>query len=207
MAIGGTAIGDYSVSIGGWSYGYGSVALSSGTTEGIGSTAMSGGSADGYTSTAMSFGYSGGESSVAMSYGNSYGDYSTSFSYSTAEGSFSVAGGAGVVAQADSSAAFGTYNDPGAVYGVPGDGTTDGRETLFSIGNGVDEVRSNAITTQRSGTTTLKNKYWSPSAPIAVPSSLEGAEGNALIVEGHARLKGKVTIDEPQGDISMGIYQ
>jgi hypothetical protein len=29
----------------------------------------------------------------------------------------------------------------------------------------------------------------------------------ALVVEGHARLKGKVIIEQPQGDISMGIYE
>jgi hypothetical protein len=33
------------------------------------------------------------------------------------------------------------------------------------------------------------------------------SEGRALVVEGHTVLRGKVIIEVPQGDISMGIYE
>lgn len=38
-----------------------------------------------------------------------------------------------------------------------------------------------------------------PSTPVG--------EGNALVVDGHAVLNGKVIIAHPQGDILMGIYK
>ena len=66
----------------------------------------------------------------------------------------------------------------------------------------------------------MKNKYWSASTPTAVPTNAtEASNGEALSVEGHAVIKGntilkgntllegKVTLAQPQGDISMGVYQ
>lgn len=91
--------------------------------------------------------------------------------------------------------------------------------------------KSNAITTLKNGRTTLTNKHWSSSTPAAVPANAtEASDGEALAVEGHSALKGNatvdgnttlqgnatihgstvlkgsVTLDQPQGDISMGIY-
>jgi len=46
-------------------------------------------------------------------------------------------------------------------------------------------------------------------APIGIGTFIdgEGLETNQLIVEGQTHLKGQVIIDQPQGDVSMGIYQ
>jgi hypothetical protein len=98
--------------------------------------------------------------------------------------------------------------------------TWDETTVLFELGNGVPEPDanqwssncSNAITTLKNGQTTLTNKAWlnrdSSISPTADPSSATtDSGGEALVVEGHTRLKGKVIIEEAQGDISMGIYQ
>jgi hypothetical protein len=68
--------------------------------------------------------------------------------------------------------------------------------------------RSNAISTLKNGQTTLTNKAWLANAetPMADPDSLTDSGGEALVVEGHTRLRGKVIIEQAQGDISMGIY-
>jgi len=46
-------------------------------------------------------------------------------------------------------------------------------------------------------------------APIGVGTFIDGdgLDTNGLVVEGQTHLKGQVLIDQPQGDISMGIYQ
>jgi hypothetical protein len=69
-------------------------------------------------------------------------------------------------------------------------------------------TRSNAITTLKNGQTTLTNKHWKAhaSTPLADPAAGIASGGEALVVEGHTRLKGKVIIEQAQGDISMGIY-
>jgi hypothetical protein len=87
--------------------------------------------------------------------------------------------------------------------------------TLLEVGNGNPAAAtletSNAITTLKNGQTTLTNKAWksrpvstSPLADPGAPSTDSG--GNALVVEGHTVLRGKVVIEQAQGDISMGIY-
>ncbi len=72
------------------------------------------------------------------------------------------------------------------------------------------------MTVLMNGQTTLTNKEWKmattavPNAPataLADPTSATDSGGNALVVDGHAVLNGKVIISVPQGDISMGIYQ
>jgi Head domain of trimeric autotransporter adhesin len=87
---------------------------------------------------------------------------------------------------------------------------------LFRVGNGVSSARSDAMTVLFNGQTTLTNKEWktatsaapaSAAAALANPASTTDSDGNALVVEGHTLLKGKVTLAVPQGDISMGIYQ
>jgi len=50
----------------------------------------------------------------------------------------------------------------------------------------------------------------SPGAPpVGIGTFIDGQglETNQLVVEGQTHLKGQVLIDQPQGDISMGIYQ
>ena len=73
----------------------------------------------------------------------------------------------------------------------------------FVVGNGNMSGRSNAIETLKNGETTLVNKAWNPAVPLATPSAGDSAEGRALVVEGHTLLKGKVVIEQPQGDIPM----
>jgi hypothetical protein len=90
-------------------------------------------------------------------------------------------------------------------------------DPLFELGNGYAprnwtepdaSTRSNAITTLKNGQTTLTNKHWKAhaSTPLADPAAGTASGGEALVVEGHTRLKGKVIIEQAQGDISMGIY-
>jgi hypothetical protein len=90
-------------------------------------------------------------------------------------------------------------------------------DPLFELGNGYAprnwtepdaSTRSNAITTLKNGQTTLTNKHWKAhaSTPLADPAAGTASGGEALVVEGHTRLKGKVVIEQAQGDISMGIY-
>jgi len=95
---------------------------------------------------------------------------------------------------------------------------------LFELGNGEPQQYgdaamewwnrpslSNAITTLKNGQTTLINKAWlkrsSGTSATSDPSSATtDSGGNALVVDGHTVLNGKVIITVPQGDISMGIY-
>ncbi len=81
---------------------------------------------------------------------------------------------------------------------------------LFRIGNGISVTnRSDALTILKNGETTLNNKAWkeNPGAPLLDPASTTDSGGNALVVNGHTVLNGKVIITHAQGDISMGIYQ
>ncbi len=91
-------------------------------------------------------------------------------------------------------------------------------DPLLTVGNGGasfgdPSAASNAITTLKNGLTTLTNKAWKQRDPQVTPATADpsveetDSDGNALIVEGHTILKGKVVIEQPQGDISMGIYQ
>jgi len=123
-------------------------------------------------------------------------------------------------ASSDYSIALGSKNLGSYTYGYPNlsDGWVEDA-VLFELGNGEpsgsDHYRyglSNAITTLKNGQTTLTNKAWlnrdSGTSATADPSSATtDSGGEALVVEGHTRLKGKVIIEQPQGDISMGIYQ
>jgi hypothetical protein len=89
---------------------------------------------------------------------------------------------------------------------------------LFELGNGKPSDQggtndfSNAITTLKNGQTTITNKAWKQRDAQTVPATADpsaaetDSEGEALVVEGHTILKGKVVIEHPQGDISMGIY-
>lgn len=84
--------------------------------------------------------------------------------------------------------------------------TTGWNETdaLFRLGNGVVH-RSEAITTLKNGQTTLTNKAWKQDPQVA--ESASNSNGEALVVDGNTRLRGKVILEKAQGDISMGIYE
>lgn len=180
--------------------------------------------------------YSNGTSSIALGEGSSstgdfshslgagaraFGDYSTSIGgyESTATGAFSVASGYKTKSTAAYSVVLGTSNlSASGTALVPLDftGWSD-NEVLFELGNGEPDYSpaqySNAITTLKNGRTTLANKFWNSSTPTVIPSSTDASDGQALVVEGHAEVKGntvldgKVIIKEAQGDISMGIYE
>lgn len=96
-------------------------------------------------------------------------------------------------------------------------------DSLFVVGNGQSvQNRSNAITTLKNGRTTLTNSFWL--ADTVTGNEVDASDGEALNVEGHSVLNGnaivegntqlkgdtvldgKVTLSQPQGDISMGIY-
>ena len=86
-------------------------------------------------------------------------------------------------------------------------------DPLLEVGNGTsDTSRSNALTIIKNGQTTLENKYWDEETPTAIPADpdteLDGDQssaGEALVVKGHARFEGNVTLPR-QGDILMGSF-
>ena len=177
-----------------------------------------------YGGIAIGSGSQAGQGSIALG-GRALGGSSTALgSLTVAEGVCSVASGYAICASSDYSIALGSKNlsfPSDYVYGVGGDGWNEDA-VLFELGNGTPNGQdyaggfiydlSNAITTLKNGRTTLTNKAWfnrdSSVSPTADPSpETTDSEGEALVVEGHTRLKGKVTIEQPQGDISMGIYQ
>lgn len=67
----------------------------------------------------------------------------------------------------------------------------------MEVGNGYPwgDNLSNAITTLVNGQTTLTNRYWTSSTPAVVPGEYHASAGEALVVEGHAELKGNATIE------------
>jgi hypothetical protein len=92
-------------------------------------------------------------------------------------------------------------------------------DAIFRLGNGDLFAayssyydKSDALTVLKNGHTTVGNKYWrravaqNANATLSNPPSLTDHDGEALVVDGHTRLRGKVMIEQPQGDISMGIY-
>ena len=162
-----------------------------------------------------------GNSSGGVSIGNrngsrgDSGQNSVALGYdSTAIGNYSTAIGMSVVSYSYMSTALGAGN-------VGGGSATSWIETdpLLELGNKewgagqVPENRSNAITTLKNGQTTLSNKAWkanvklNPAQTLIDPPATTDSAGEALVLEGHTRLKGKVVIEQAQGDISMGIYQ
>ena len=191
----------------GVSDGESSTAMSYGSAAGEYSTAMSGAFADGIASTAMSEGYAYADDSTAMSCGYAYGYCSTAMTQGAANGKYSLAAGIDTEADAYSSVSLGSSTHSW------GDGNTwIETDPILLVGNGSDDTnRSNAITTLKNGQTTLTNKAWmnrdasvSPTADLSADPA--ASSGNALVVEGHTVLKGKVIIEQPQGDISMGDY-
>ncbi len=98
------------------------------------------------------------------------------------------------------------HNSSSAVIGTWNKDTGTGKERLI-VGNGNSNTPSNAMELLDSGQTKLINKGWNSMNPLIVPTHPNFDNGNALVVEGHTRMRGKVIIEQPQGDISMGIFE
>lgn len=132
-------------------------------------------------------------------------------SHTLANGNYSLAVGWATISNSLGTMAIGSHN-----IGIAGNNSSwIETDSVFELGNGQDgNARSNAITTLKNGQSTLTNKAWkahvtanSTQALADPPATDTDSGGNALVVEGHTVLKGKVVIEVPQGDISMGIYQ
>lgn len=130
-----------------------------------------------------------------------------------ADGFASYASGFWTKAVASHSIALGSLNRADGVSSANWVET----DPLFELGNGSSPrastepsptTRSNAITTLKNGQTTLENKHWNPSTPLATTTAASevGSDAEALVVKGHARLQGKVILEQPQGDILMGVF-
>jgi hypothetical protein len=136
----------------------------------------------------------------------------------SASGTSSLAIGLGVTANGYGETALGAFNQ--ASVGASSS-TWIATDPQFVVGNGSGSGSySNALVILKNGRASFKNKYWSATTPTAVPTNAtEASNGEALSVEGHAVingnatlkgntvLEGNVTLAQPQGDISMGVYQ
>ena len=142
------------------------------------------------------------------------GMYSAVFGVaSSTTGSFSIASGMFSSASGLSSSAFGSMiTAPNPYQTTLGVLNLNVAGSIFEIGNGDDSyyTQSNALTVLRNGQTTLTNAAWKDELtndPLGTPqNAASSSEGEALVVEGHARFCGKVELEVAQGDISMGAY-
>lgn len=195
---GGTADGYYATAMtGGHASGENATAMSGGAADGLSNTGMTYGNAIGDRATAMSHGTASGSDSTAMSYGTASGSNSTAMSNGTAAGIYSTAAGYNAKANSYSSVSFGRYNTNGgnAAAWVETD-------PLLLVGNGTgSSALTNALATLKNGQTTLTNKAWKANPSVALDAT--NSNGEALVVEGNSRLRGKVTLEQPQGDIPM----
>ncbi|WP_193211613.1 hypothetical protein [Luteolibacter marinus] len=128
----------------------------------------------------------------------------------TSEGLFSFAYGLQVSAKSASEVVFGRFGLESSPINIGSFSDLDG---LFRLSNGINDTsRSDALTVLKNGQTTLTNKAWKaavtadPEDALEDPSPTTDSGGEALVVDGHTRLNGKVIISVPQGDISMGVY-
>ena len=181
------------------------------------------GSAIGDYSVGLAFGQASGTSSIAIGGydqewaipNHAYGAGSVALGgrVNIAYANFSYAMGSRVTSSSACCFAVGSQN-LSASYSAPTTSLSAWLEDspILEVGNGSPNTPireySNAITTLKNGQTTLTNKAWkaNPSTPLADPVPSTDSGGNALVVEGHTVLKGKVVIEQVQGDISMGIY-
>ena len=76
-----------------------------------------------------------------------------------------------------------------------------------SIVIGADAVGAGANTTVIGNSNTTKARIFGTLDSKKVEITATAPENDALVVDGRTRLKGQVILDEPQGDISMGIYE
>ena len=129
--------------------------------------------------------------------------------YATASSYYASATGFHTAAWTIDETVFGRYNKESSYVSPFTYGPMDG---LFRLGNGDSTARSDAMTVLKNGQTTLTNKEWKaavsadPDTALDDPASATDSAGEALVVDGHTKLNGKVTVTVPQGDISMGIY-
>ena len=148
------------------------------------------------------------------------GTYSSAVGFlNNATGAYSMALGSWAASVDDYAVVLGPKNLSSSRIGTPSPMGWYEDSVLLELGNGDPNIGgapqywfSNAITTLKNGQTTLTNKAWlnrgSGTPATSDPSSATtDSGGNALVVDGHTVLNGKVIITVPQGDISMGIYQ
>ncbi|MCX6865685.1 MAG: hypothetical protein NTV46_05590 [Verrucomicrobia bacterium] len=229
IGTGAQASGGGSLALGSSSYcdpsAYNSLAMTGGRATNGYAIAAGYGEANGEFSMGIGTGVADGASSIALGgcdwqYGNWPGNHSTGENSVTlggvgnqAMGFSSIAAGFWTTAPSAHAVALGSLNL--ALGSDPNEWVEN--DPLFELGNGYAprnwtepdaSTRSNAITTLKNGQTTLTNKQWKAhaSTPLADPAAGTASGGEALVVEGHTRLKGKVVIEQAQGDISMGIY-
>lgn len=124
-----------------------------------------------------------------------------------ADGTGATAMGMGLFASSYAETVVGSFNliNPSANYT-----NWIATDSVFRVGNGSSITdKSDALNIRKNGEMTVTNKAWkaNSSAPLADPVATDDSGGNALVVDGHTKLNGKVEISVPQGDISMGIYQ
>jgi hypothetical protein len=167
-------------------------------------------SATGYSSTASaSYSRAGGSGSQASA------NFSTANGLNaSATGVYSFSSGRNTVAKSSYETVFGLFNLVSVPYSTSI--VANDLDALFRLGNGSSiGTPSDALTVLKNGQTTLTNKAWkvnvvanpnTPTTALATPTSTSASGGNALVVDGHTVLNGKVIISVPQGDISMGIY-
>lgn len=224
-----SAIADGSLAIGRFSgvgeYGIDSVSLTGGFTNAAYSFAAGGGQNYGTFGMAMMLGMSQTDSSVAI---GGYDTENNNYPANVSAGQNSTTiGGVANKAEGFASVALGNWSRAKSAHSIAigslnrGDGTSAtawvDTDPLLELGNGyaprsasepISSVRSNAITTLKNGQTTLENKFWQSSEPMADPQEVDDKDsgGEALVVKGHTRLLGKVTIEEPQGDILLGVF-
>ncbi|MGC4015046.1 MAG: hypothetical protein QM755_11110 [Luteolibacter sp.] len=240
MAFGNNSIvmGEYSMATNVESLALGAYSYSNG----LGAVTIGGGESDGDYSFATTFGLATGQLAIAMGGSTATGEgsvalggYDTTYwplaNYATGENATSL-GGISNSSTGFASFSSGNWSRANAAYSIAlgslnkgsGSSATNWVETdsLLELGNGYaprgsgepsSTLRSNALTTLKNGQTTLSNKFWNASSPTDIPSNAtESSNGQALVVEGHAEIKGntvlegKVTLAQPQGDISMGVY-
>ena len=229
IGMGASALGTMSIALGDFSIcaetSAESIALTGGSTTKDFSLAAAYGMANGLVSMAFGAGSAEGTSSIALG-GFDYPYANWPANHSIGDNSVTL-GGVGNQALGFSSFASGFWTKAAACQSVAlgslnlGSGSSADTwvetDPLLELGNGnaprsASEPeagnRSNAITTLKNGQTTLTNKAWKANAstPLSDPDADSASGGEALVVEGHTRLKGKVIIEQAQGDISMGIY-
>jgi hypothetical protein len=164
--------------------------------------------ASGSGSVAFGRGQATGENSFAVGQSGAAGIGSTAMSWGTSNGNYSVALGFGAIARSYGATTIGLHSQTPAGNATQWVAT----DPVFIVGNGTywgTATSSNAQVTLKNGKTTLINKTWSATNALADPSVADtsDANGEALVVDGHTRLRGKVIIEKPQGDVSAGEYQ
>jgi len=203
----GIASGDYSIAMGYYAEATGEHAFAHGYNSyasGAQAFAANWSTAAGAGSVAMGRAISTGDYAISLGRGSEATGYnSVSLARGYSVGNWSIAGGRETTANSYAEIALGANNDaqPGNIS------VWDDADTLFTIGNGENHLaKSNAIMVMKNGQTILTNKYWNDQNPGSIPVDIKSADGEALVVEGHTRLKGRVVIEQPQGDVSMGIF-